>query len=212
MIIGSTGGKALPNHPEGTFVMRCVRIIDLGTQQGEYQGKPKVARKVRLVFESSELMPDDAGDDFAGKPFLVNQTFTASLSEKATLSKFLEAWRGQKFTDAQRKGFDISTLLNAPALCTIVHTVKGDKTYVNIQSAAKLVKGMNAPAATVDRYKFSLEDFDQATFDKLSQYTQQTIAKSPEYQALFPPSGQKPAVTTRQATPAGDDIDDDIPF
>jgi len=41
----------------------------------------------------------------------ITARFTASLSNKATLTGFLNRWRGKKFTDDELKGFDLKKVL-----------------------------------------------------------------------------------------------------
>lgn len=205
-IYASAGdSKKFPVHPEGPVAARCTRIIDLGTQAGEYQGKPKVARKVLFVWESSEVNGDDAGE-YAGKPLLITNRYTLSLGDKAALRKVLEGWRGRKFTKEELDRFDIKAVLGKPCLITIVHNNDGDKTYANISTLSQLPKQMTAPAAVGELLLLSLdpEYFDQEVFDKLSDNLKETIAKSPEYQAI---KGGKPQT---KSGPAIDD--DDIPF
>ena len=52
-----SGGKEFEQAPAGTHVARCIKLIDLGTQFGEYQGKPTSARKVVVSWElPNEIM------------------------------------------------------------------------------------------------------------------------------------------------------------
>lgn len=205
IIVSSNGGGKLPLHPTGAYPFRCVRIIDLGTQQSEYKGRARSVRKVRLVWESPEVMGDEAGD-FAGKPFLVTQDFTQSLSDKAALRQALESWRGRPFTQQELRGFDLADVLGKPCMLNIVHNTKGENTYANISSIMPLPKGMTCHKAVTEAIFFSLGDFDQGLFDKLSDRLKETIAKSPEYAAA---TGGKPEQTESE-TP--DIYDDDIPF
>src|SRR5690242_17537624 len=46
MAWSDTGGKEFEQPPEGPTVGRCVRIIDLGTQDESFEGKKKKQRKV----------------------------------------------------------------------------------------------------------------------------------------------------------------------
>ena len=207
IVVSSNGGSKLPLHPAGAYAVRCVRIVDLGTQTGEYQGKPKVARKVRFVWESAEKMGDEAGD-FAGKPFLLTQDFTASLSDRAAMKKALESWRGRPFTKQELEGFDLKNVLGKACLVNLIHSTPKDTTYCNIASIMPLPSGMTCHKAVTEEIFFSLNDFDQALFDKLSDRLKETIAKSPEYAAA---TSTKPASQTKSAV-AAPDMDDDIPF
>lgn len=121
--------------PAGSYSAVCVDVVDLGNVQTTYKGQIKQQHKCRVVFEVGELRQD-------GTPFYVGERFTASLGEKATLRKFLEGWRGQPFTADELKGFDLEQLIGKPAILSIVHNQNGDKTYDNIASASRLMKGM----------------------------------------------------------------------
>lgn len=139
IIIKETGGNFTP-APEGTFLSVCVDVVDLGLVKTTWNNNEKVVPKVRLVFALSEHMDD-------GRPFLVAQQYTASLSEKANLRKALEAWRGRPFTADELKGFDVETVIGANAIVQVVHAQRGDRTYANIQAIMKPMKGMPRLAA-----------------------------------------------------------------
>lgn len=49
MIVSDTGGAAFTPCPAGSYLARCVRLVDLGTQTTDYQGETKTARKVLLA-------------------------------------------------------------------------------------------------------------------------------------------------------------------
>lgn len=133
LILKDTGDFKLA--PAGQHQAVCVDVIDKGMVVVEWNGQKKSQHKCRIVWEIAELMDD-------GKRFTAGRQFTASLSEKANLRGFLEAWRGRAFTEDELAGFDTESLIGVNALIQIVHTKKGDKTYDNINSIMKLVKGM----------------------------------------------------------------------
>jgi hypothetical protein len=123
--------------PPGSYSAVCVDVVDLGVVESAYKGQIKKQHKCRILFEVAEQRQD-------GSPFYIGERFTASLGEKATLRKFLEGWRGKAFTADELKGFDLEQLIGAPAIISVVHNQNGDKTYDNIASASKLMKGMPA--------------------------------------------------------------------
>ena len=198
-LIASASGKDFENAPEGVAVSRCYRIIDLGTQVSDFQGQRKSAHKILI---SWELLGTSNSE---GKPFTIGKKYTLSLSDKATLRKDLEAWRGRKFTPAELEGFDISKLINAPCMLNVIHAEKDGKTYANIGSIMPLAGGMVAPQLTQDKVLFSLGDFVQQVFDGLSDGLKKMIAASPEYNEATGLASSAPA-------PAGGPDDDDIPF
>lgn len=170
--VANSSSKSFENPEPGTYPAVCTRIIDLGTQQSEWQGEKKTAHKVKIVWELSELMSD-------GRPFLAMRDFTVSLHEKSGLRKFLAGWRGRDFTDEELKGFEAKNLLGKGCLLSLVQ--KGD--YVNVDTASKLPKGMEAPKPVGEMIMFSLSEFQSAVYEKLSEKLREKIALSPEYRA-----------------------------
>lgn len=209
--ISESAGVNFTPTPEGQHIMVCSRIIDMGTQPGSAQF-PAAKRKIRIFWE----LPDETieytdkdGNPQTG-PALHSEQYTVSFHEKATLLKTLESWRGKKFTPADfagpPNGFHLSKLLGVPALAQIVHDHKDGNTYANLNSIMLPPKEMfeqYKDRISGDRIFFDLDDFDQATFDKLSERVREKIASSPEYMRLneiAPP-------------PASDSVsEDEIPF
>lgn len=186
----SQGGDFAP-PPAGTWPAICYRIIDLGRQQTQYMGQTKVQHKIIISWEiadEEERMAD-------GRPWTVSNRYTWSMSEKSTLRHHLEAWRGKAFEEADfgPGGFDIRKLLGVPCMLTILNEDKGDKTYTNVTSVAKLPKNMIVGQLVNEIVYVWLEpeEFDKVAFDKLSDNLKQTIIKSPEYAMLG--GGTRPA-------------------
>ena len=186
----STSNFKMPDP--GSYGATCYRVIDLGTQESTYQGEKKYARKVMIGFELDEDME-------AGKPFVCSSTFTVSLHEKSSLRKFLSGWRGRDFTPEELGGFDPSKLIGAPCMLSLVQ--KGE--YVNVDTASKLPKGMTPHKLVNPTIFFSIDEFNQAEFEKLSEKLQEKIANSPEYQALRSNDSNNGAF---------DDMPDDLPY
>lgn len=189
--------------PSGSHVGICYRVIDLGTQMIEYQGSRKQQRKIMLSWEfPEERMSDD-------RPFSIHKRYTLSSSSKSTLRKDLEAWRGVAFSDADFGSFDIGVLLGKPCLLGIVHNTKDGTTYANISSLMRLPKSMNVPSLVNETIYFSLNEFKQAEFEKLSDNLKAIIARSPEYQELM--GANKTDYHVNDSHDNGE-LNDDIPF
>ena len=189
--------------PAGTHKAICYRVIDLGTQDTTFQGQAKKQHKVMLSWE----LPDEKMSD--GRPFTITQRYTWSMSEKATLRKHLEAWRGVKFTDEDfgPNGFNIKKIVGLGCLLTIVHNDRDGKIYANIASISKVMKGMEVPPLTNEAAYLWLDRtiWQDGVFQKLSDNLKGTIMKSPEYHALA--NG-----TEIPASKPHGDMDDEIPF
>lgn len=194
---GNGGGGDFEQVPQGTFAARCYQIIDLGHQTFEWKGEAKVAPKVRITWELSELMKD-------GRPFSISKEYTASIGEKANLRKDLEAWRNRKFTAAELANFSLENVLGAPCLIGVVHVPSkdGTKTYANLGSIMALPKGMECPDLVNPAVKFDIGTFDQAIFDSLTSYVQKKILMSKELEQGIPESKPVPEV----------EDDDSVPF
>ena len=193
--------------PEGNHLAVCYRVIDLGTQQIEWNGALKHQRKVMLSWE----LPEEKMSD--GQPFSVHQRYTLSSSDKATLRQHLESWRGRAFTEADfgPNGFNIRKVIGVPCMLAIIHATKNGRTYGNIRAIAKLPKGMSAPKPVNTPIYFSLDppEYDEALFASLSDGLRVVIMRSPEYQQLRrQPTGEPPV----EDAPPPRDLDDEIPF
>lgn len=176
MIIKDSGKGDFENPEPGSYSAVCVRVVDLGQQESEYLGEKKVAHKVWIAWEIEEKMSD-------GKPFMVSKFYTASLNEKATLRKHLEAWRGVAFTAEELSGFDLKNILGKPCMVVIVKTEKGK---IKVDSVSKLSKSMGILTPVNPLINFSLDptQFDSKVFDALPKGIKEMIVQSPEYRAL----------------------------
>jgi hypothetical protein len=126
--------------PAGLHQAVCVDVVDLGMLEVTYGGKTKQQHKVRVVWQIDESMDD-------GKRFIVQKRYTLSLSEKATLRKDLESWRGKPFTRDEEMGFDLERLIGVNCFLNVVHASRDGKTYANVASVVPLKRGMPTIAA-----------------------------------------------------------------
>jgi hypothetical protein len=192
--------------PAGNHLATCYRVIDLGTQKGEWKGKPTIKHKIMVSWE----LPDEMMED--GRPFSMHQRYTLSSSDRATLRQHLESWRGKGFTDEEFGTFDLGKLLGHSCLLNIVHEAKGDRTYANIASVGALPKGMTTRPLVNAPVYFSLGDFKQEIYDGLSDSLKALIALSPEYQELKGGSKLQQDVPDGHESSPLESYDDSIPF
>ena len=203
------GGDFEP-APSGTHMARCYMVVDLGIQPTKYGDK----HKIRIGWElSNEKMA-------AGRPFAVSQEYTASLHADSNLTKVLTSWRGRAFTEEELAGFDLFKIAGAPCMVTVIHNIEGERTFANIGSVTSVPKGLAIPEMINEKIIFSLEQPDNAAFQKIPERIRKKInyGSSQGQQALhgnpyvpssapMPQTGQPPA----QGTPSGD-FDDDLPW
>lgn len=189
-----------PQPPEGNHVGICVQILDLGTQQGEWQGKPKLNRKVRITWE----LPDERAvfDESKGEqPFITSKTYNFSVSEKSTFRKDLESWRGRPFTDQELKDFDIERLLGVGAM---VNLVKNENGYFDVATVAALPKSLKASLKEPENkpYYYSIEQGRTDVFHNLPDFLKKMCEECKEWNdGEVDPDGEPSAPV------ADDDID-----
>ena len=209
IIVKSTGADYTP-CPAGTHLARCIQILELGTQAGNYQGKETHLLKVSLGFEvPAEL-------DANGEPYIIYKDYTASLSEKANLRKDLEKWRNKDFSEAELAGFDVSKLLNIPCQIAVSHKVStAGRTYAKLDGIMGIPKGMAIPAQHNKGFIYEIKDGAHGNWEKIPEWVRDAkkIADSPEWQ-----QANEPKSAPRQMALADEDegpnaeTTDDLPF
>jgi hypothetical protein len=190
--------------PDGTYMALCYRIVDLGTQETTYKGEAKKQHQITLSWE----LPDERMKD--GRPFSVAKRYTFSASENSNFRKALESWRGKKFTAEELRSFELDKLLGKACILTIQTEEKEGKTYTNIVAISPPMKGAKIPTDTINEsFCFAMQDgmFNPKLLEKMHEKLQETIKKSPEWQALS--KGQSPKSTGGQTQM---ELDDEIPF
>lgn len=186
----------------GAYPARCVRIIGLGTQHGEWLGKPTKSIKVIVSWElPTELIEDG---EYAGQPYMVSKFYTQSLGEKANLRKHLVSWRGRDFTKEELAGFDLMNIAGKSCMLSIIHSDKGK---AKVDGVMSLPKGMIVPAQINPTVIFNIFQWDQAIFDSLTDGIKEIIKKSDEFKYL----GVGYPVNDSVPTPSSVD-DNEIPF
>lgn len=191
--------------PAGWNVARLFAIIDLGTHFD--QKWDKETHLVRLGFE----LPNAKRDD--GKPYAIYKRYTLSHHEKARLRIDLEAWYGKKFdTSALNKsgGFDLAKILGRTAFINVTHDEHDGNTYSNISAIGPLPANMECPPMINEPIVFSLQEFDQAIFEKLTDKTKEQIMQSGEYKVM---TGEiQDPKTNGQRRSFEEEMAEDIPF
>lgn len=200
----TAGGDFTP-PPAGNHGARCYRVVDLGTQQTEFNGETKRQHKVLV---SWELDTDQAMED--GRRFTIHQRYTFSTHEKAKFRQDLESWRGRPFTPEDFGTFDIRKLLGVACMINVVHKrADNGKTYANVAGVTPVPRGLTVPELENETAFLSLdpEDFNAEVFNALSDGLKETIKKSPEYGILavrFPKDGAEHAADDDWQAPQDD--------
>lgn len=193
--------------PAGNHLAICNAIVDLGLQPGsKMYPDPKHKVYIRFELPGERVRYTKDGQEVEG-PMSIGVTFTASMSAKANLRKFVESWRGASFTDAQAEDFDFNKLLGQRCLLNVTHTEKDGKVYANIKTATPLPKGMNStePQENPSLF-FDLSAPDPKTFAALPEWLRRKI----ESRIRPEQHDADPGYDKDDVAPA--ELDDDIPF
>ena len=202
------GGGGFEPVPVGTHIARCVTVVDLGFQDTPWGAKEKVYIGFEVPGVRVKWTKDDK--EYEG-PAIIGSQYTNSIHPDSNLGQALVSWRGKAFSEDEKAGFDLFTILDVPCMISVTHNTKGEKTYANIAAIMGLPKGTPAPARETDILAYTPQDNEKkANFDKLPEWLQKKceaghrMADSQNEYGLPPP-------------PANDfrDFDDDlgdIPF
>jgi hypothetical protein len=128
-------------HAPGIWPVVCIDIIDLGLVWTEFQGKRKLVRKLKFVFESEVV-----GED--GKRGIITKNFSASVHPKSNLAGFLGKWRGRPVVPGEN--IDLKKVIGASATLVVSHQQNmAGKTYASIDAVSKPTKKVT-PSGTYD--------------------------------------------------------------
>ena len=167
----------------GNHLARCYQMIEIGTEEIEYNGEKKNVHRVRIVWElpnEKKVFNPEKGE----QPFSIGKDYTLSMHEKATLRHDLQSWRGKAFTDEEANSFDITKLLGKPCMLNVIHEQgKNGNTYAKIAGVTAVPKGMPVPDQVNESFMLSFEDWDDKKFAALPDWLKQRIEKTPQFKS-----------------------------
>ena len=183
LIASAKPTNSTPPLEPGSYLARCVQIIDLGEQMNNLSNK--LQRQVMLMFEIPLERIQINGED---KPRMISATYTLSLSDKAKLRGILESWRGKQFTEEELAAFDLRKILNTPCMLSVVE--KTSKTSGNKCSAigtiARAFKGAIVPPAESPIFAFDLDEPDcLGMLETLPKWVQERVKQGQTYKDLI---------------------------
>ena len=192
-----------PRPSKGTKAARCIRVVDTGTHMSSF-GKP--SRKCMLTWEVDEMMED-------GKPFVVQQDYTASFADTAHLGKAISSWFNKEFTEEEKMEFDLFSLVGETCLVTISESEgKNGKIYQNIKTVTEKPDAYPIFDQVNESFVFSIDE-DLSNTDKLKKLwglERYKIKLSDEFKAagITMPEYEK----KEEKSAAKDDGGSEVPF
>jgi hypothetical protein len=210
---GGGGDYELP--PAGPHMAMITRIVDLGTQENNYNGDVKIEHKVRFTYTLiKSVTAKDPNINHS-----ISKNYTASTNEKSNLRKYSQQWSGRVFrTDAELVEYLGEAFENIPGTLGVVSIAhkrnqEGTRTYAEITSLMPLLTDTVVPNG-LEKFEQSVliltpEDFSNDLFWTLPRYTREDIMKSPEWLELqtagiatdYDPNAQEEPAQQRLAPP-----------
>jgi hypothetical protein len=214
-VTASSSGQKSDPVPAGTHHAVCYGVVAVGTQPSQqFTPRPKVVVAFEIPGERITIKDKDL-------PRGISKRYTLSLNEKASLRKDLQSWRGRPFTTAELAGFDVSKLIGANCLLSVLHQDRAGAVYANISTISALPKAMrpvqpenpplyfNVVEAIDAAKKKGLRDINWP--DDLPMWLQKLCSESEEYKAFV----MGPGTTAEPPdSPAEEDLHpaEDVPF
>lgn len=193
---------------------RCISMVQIGTEDDEYQGQPKKLHRVRITWElptETKVFKEENGE----QPYLISKDYTLSMHAKATLRHHLESWRGKPYTDEEANAVDITKLLGVACMLNVIHVpdAKGNL-KARLSSVAAMPKGVKCPPQIMPQvvlcYPGPGEAYDWKTYEALPEWLRTRISATPEFKAMKEP--QVTVVSGGNDAPAQEEDDDKLPF
>lgn len=215
--VSDKGGQDFDPISAGTHHAICYGVVDIGTQPNlnpQYPDYRKVCILWELPGERADFPDKDDKSKKVNKARAISGIYTLSLSEKANLRKILEAWRAKTFSQDELQGFDISKLIGANCLLSVVHKPGAGKnagrTFANVASVSALPKGMSKAQPENPSLYFSMFDLqggDEITFPaNMPEWLVNKVKQSKEYSERQDERNPAPPPTAQE------NLDEDVPF
>ena len=152
-------------------------VVQLGTMNGEYLGKPTKKNKIRITWELPEEIREFDGEQ---KPMVVGKTYTASIYEQAKLRPIVEGILGEIDEDT----FTIESLVDKPCMVQLSPAEYQGTEYMDVVSATQLPKSVPAPKqVNPSVYLDYQEAWSDEVYANLPQWMRDKMAESEEMKA-----------------------------
>ncbi len=195
----------------GVYMATCIGVIDLGEQKNERYNKYQ--KKCLLIFEIIDEFVDIEGEQ---KPRWLSRTYTTSLHANSALRADIKRWLGRDLTEKELAAFDLGGMLGSSCQVQVLIDEYEGKKYNHIDGVIALPRGTKVPKPTSEMLLYDMDKDDQATMDKLPEWIQERIKRSPDY-ARAHEGTQKMDVDVPEDSKSAPEVDTDtgeinIPF
>ena len=208
MTVGSRAKPKTPPVPPGTYLARCIGVVDMGEQEirDPKRNRTSYVDKVRLVFELPTERIQVDGQDL---PRQLSTEFTFTSSPKGNLYKFVSNWLNKTYQDGEFSEFELYDLIGRPAMLGVGNSKDGQ--YSNITGAMAVPSGVTVPEAETPEIRFDINKWDDDVFQSLSEYFQDRLKHSTQYRDKHLPD-QEVSVEAAATEAAETASAEEVPF
>lgn len=174
LVVEENAKKVTPPLEEGSYIARCVQVLDIGEQYNKMADKYQ--RNLMLTFELPTETVEVNGED---KPRILSKIYNYTLNEKGNLRKDLVSWIGKLVFP-----FDVTSLLGQVCMVGVSQRkTSTGKIRNEIKSIMKPMKGVPVPEQVTPSYIFDI-DADNAVeeCEKLPEWIRKMVQESPTWQ------------------------------
>ena len=166
--------KTPPVEP-GVYMAVCVGVVDLGEQHSEKFNN--YSNKVKFVW----ALPGETIEiDGKVEERQLSREFSVATKKTSKLRTFLGSWNSKNYSDDEYMELDLFEQVGKACQLNVVLNDTGE--YANVDSVMPIPKGMPAPTSKTAFFTWDMDNWDDAAFENLPQWTQEQIMKSTQYQ------------------------------
>ena len=166
--------KTPPVEP-GVYMAVCVGVVDLGEQYSEQY--KNYSNKVKFIWA---LPTETIEIDGKTEERQLSREFKVATKKNGKLRTFLSGWNSKNYSDEEFMELDMFEQVGKACQLNVVLNDTGE--YANVESVIPIPKGFPAPTTATAFFTWSMDDWDDAAFEKLPAWTQEQIKKSTQYQ------------------------------
>ena len=171
--------KTPPVEP-GVYMAVCVGVVDLGEQYSE--AFKSYSNKVKFVW----ALPGETIEiDGKTEERQLSREFAVATKKNSKLRTFLGGWNSKNYSDEEFMELDLFDQIGKACQLNVVLNDTGE--YANVDSVMPIPKGFPAPVSKTAFFTWDMDNWDDAVFEKLPEWTQEQIKKSTQYQKNHAP-------------------------
>ena len=171
--------KAPPVEP-GVYLAVCVGVVDLGEQYSEVY--KSYSNKVKFVW----ALPGETIEiDGKTEERQLSREFAVATKKNSKLRTFLCGWNSKNYSDEEFQELDLFDQIGKACQLNVVLNDTGE--YANVDSIMPIPKGFPTPISQTAFFRWDMDAWDDAVFEKLPAWTQEQIKKSTQYQKNHAP-------------------------